>query len=860
MLGHSAFSTHNRAGEILFKHIFGTTYEVSVVIYADPTSPAFTRKEIEIDWGDNTGIDSLNVSSENNLNNRVNKRIWISRHTFPGPGNYTISVTDLNRNAGVKNIENSSQVPFYVETLLRISPFAGDENNSVILLNDPIDEACMGQVFIHNPGAYDPDGDSLAYEISSSKTSDGLTAPGFQFPPTTNSLSVDPLTGDLIWDVPNQPGQYNLAILIKEYRNDILLAKVLRDMQIEVNEICDNFPPDILTNEYYCVEAGKELRFNVRANDRDNVDKVSLSATGGPFVVSNNPANFNVPPPANPISGIFRWNTLCEHRRASLYNVSFKAVDNADERGSPQLSTFKSTEIKIIAPAPKNFSASAKRNAIELNWSRSFCEEAIGYKLYRRRDSSGFVPDSCTMGVPEETGFVEIAELHHIDSTFFLDDNNTLGLVPGQKYCYIIIAYFEDGDESYASEEICASVEKFTPVITQVSVDETHSQNGKIKLRWSPPNLSVSNPDPLDYRYLIYKSITNSNYSLLDSTLGLYDTLFMVESINTLEQQHFFKVELYKVENKRKFLASSTPASSLFLKLDPSDRRMDLNWTAITPWNNYKHIIYRQNPLSLDFDSIGSSSSNSFSDTNLTNEKEYCYLVQSIGDLQLDSVPSPILNFSQEACDIPLDKTPPCPPTLSIDFECEAGRINIFWELGDSTCSNDITSYKLYKSNHFDSSIEFFYQIDGISNKSVVFDTSDNVNLAGCYAVTALDSNGNESIFSDTICLDVCPIYRLPNVFTPNSDDHNNFFIPFPYQYVDSINLQVFNRWGQLVFKTKDPDINWGGTHYENDELLSAGTYYYVCIVYEQSLYGTKSRTLKGTLNIIDPQPRRQTK
>src|SRR5690606_2724382 len=118
-------------------------------------------------------------------------------------------------------------------------------------------------------------------------------------------------------------------------------------------------------------------------------------------------------------SGIFRWNTLCEHRRAALYNVSFKAQDNADERGSPQLSTFKSSDIKIIAPAPKNFTASAQRNAIELDWSASFCKEAVGYKLYRRRDSSGFVPDSCTMGVPEETGFVEIAVLNHLDSTYF---------------------------------------------------------------------------------------------------------------------------------------------------------------------------------------------------------------------------------------------------------------------------------------------------------------------------------------------------------------------------------------------------------------------------------------------------------
>lgn len=158
LIGKYSFATHNRAGEIVFNHLYGLTYEFTVLIYADPLSPAFDRKTIEINWGDNTGFDSLTVISETNLTQRISKRKWSGRHTFPGPGNYKVSVTDLNRNAGINNIDNSSQVPFYIETLLRISPFAGEENNSVILLNDPIDKACVGKIFIHNPGAYDPDG------------------------------------------------------------------------------------------------------------------------------------------------------------------------------------------------------------------------------------------------------------------------------------------------------------------------------------------------------------------------------------------------------------------------------------------------------------------------------------------------------------------------------------------------------------------------------------------------------------------------------------------------------------------------------------------------------------------------------
>src|SRR5690606_407783 len=141
-------------------------------------------------------------------------------------------------------------------------------------------------------------------------------APGYFFPPASNSITVNPITGDLIWDEPTQAGQYNVSILIKEYRDGILLSTVLRDMQIDVINFCSNNPPKILTADKHCVEAGTNLSFTVTANDQDAADIVTLSATGGPFGFANNPATFNIPPASNPITGTFSWNSLCEHRRA----------------------------------------------------------------------------------------------------------------------------------------------------------------------------------------------------------------------------------------------------------------------------------------------------------------------------------------------------------------------------------------------------------------------------------------------------------------------------------------------------------------------------------------------------------------
>jgi gliding motility-associated-like protein len=106
---------------------------------------------------------------------------------------------------------------------------------------------------------------------------------------------------------------------------------------------------------------------------------------------------------------------------------------------------------------------------------------------------------------------------------------------------------------------------------------------------------------------------------------------------------------------------------------------------------------------------------------------------------------------------------------------------------------------------------------------------------------------------SDTVCINsvVCGKYRLPNVFTPNGDQQNDFLIPFPYSGVESIDLQIFNRWGNLVFTTKDPDINWDGTIERTNQPASDGVYYYVCDVFEITEIGTVKRTIKGSITLI---------
>lgn len=56
------------------------------------------------------------------------------------------------------------------------------------------------------------------------------------------------------------------------------------------------------------------------------------------------------------------------------------------------------------------------------------------------------------------------------------------------------------------------------------------------------------------------------------------------------------------------------------------------------------------------------------------------------------------------------------------------------------------------------------------------------------------------------------PVF-VPNVFSPNNDGENDFFQPFlRCQQVQDFHLQVFSRWGALVFETADFTDWWDGT------------------------------------------------
>ncbi len=846
------FGTHQRAGEITYTAISDLKYEFRIVTYTYTPSPA-DRPELLVNWGDGT-FTMVQRTQKINLPNNISRNVYAgAQHTFPGQGAYTISLEDPNRNYGVLNIPNSVNVPFFLQTELVINPFLGP-NNSVQLLAAPVDNGCVNSIYLHNPAAYDVDGDSLSYKLTVCRGAGGLPIPGYVYPnqlisepPTT--FEIDSVTGTILWDKPLLQGEYNIAFLVEEWRSGVRIGYVTRDMQITVIA-CANQPPIIAPLQDYCVVVGDTLSFEVSATDPNN-DRLSLRALGGPLILSQNPAVFPSATGQGIVQSTFSWAPVCSHVQLQPYQVVFTAKDTLN---FPQLVDIKTVNIQVISPAPENFSASPVGNTIHLSWKKAICPQVFKYELYRRNGYYGYIPQPCETGVPSYTGYVKIADIQGIADTTFIDNNNGNGLIHGIDYCYLVVAFFPDGSKSIASQEACASLNKDVPIITNVSVDVTAQSTGEIYLAWSKPTELDTILYPPPYHYLITRanSANPASLTVSDSTLNINDTIYIDKQLNTKDNTYIYRIDLYSQPlTNRFFIGSTQVARSMFLTLDPSDRALTLNWNVNAPWQNDFYTIYRQNPETLAFDSIGFSTTNTFRDKELENGIPYTYFIRSTGNYSAPGIVSPIINFSQITTGIPMDIVPPCPQILTVETICDAVENRLSWT-NPADCPSDIARYYVFYSSQLGGELML---LDSINDPFTTNYIHKNLSsIAGCYGIIAVDSVGNRSEINDPLfCIDInqCGTYRLPNVFTPNEDNYNDRFKAFAFTSVETINLTVFNRWGRIVYQTTDPWFRWDGKNQENNKDCSEGVYFYVCDVFEIQLEGLTKRTLTGSVTIL---------
>jgi gliding motility-associated-like protein len=151
------------------------------------------------------------------------------------------------------------------------------------------------------------------------------------------------------------------------------------------------------------------------------------------------------------------------------------------------------------------------------------------------------------------------------------------------------------------------------------------------------------------------------------------------------------------------------------------------------------------------------------------------------------------------------------------------GATNYVWNFGDGQMSTEVEPSHIFQST-----------MNGYT-----------INLIALTDLNCLDS------MSISIGYQYNELYYIPNSFTPDGDQNNQVFLPIFYSGYDPLNfeMQIYNRWGEVLFETRNVLFGWDGSVGEEGLDAQQGVYTYRILFKNPDL--DERVVVTGTVNLI---------
>ncbi|MEQ8927170.1 MAG: gliding motility-associated C-terminal domain-containing protein [Fulvivirga sp.] len=307
--------------------------------------------------------------------------------------------------------------------------------------------------------------------------------------------------------------------------------------------------------------------------------------------------------------------------------------------------------------------------------------------------------------------------------------------------------------------------------------------------------------DPTSTFSIARKVIDDSGSSTTNPYLQLSPQARLADDANlncNIEYCYFIEADFNggtSISNEVCGIAQSTlpPDSVTDMSISVTDAGIQLAWGPATQAiGNYQ---VRSSNSSID----NVDEASYLDSRNVGVEASSCYIIVSEDECGNS-------NQSKEFCSIFLSGSIAPDNTITLDW-------NDYNGFADSVDFYQINKfYNLAPAGTFNSNTSDFIETDANPNEQVIN-----------YQVTAIPRNSNLSpAVSNIITIIKLNNIYYPTAFTPDGNGTNETF-SVKGQFIIDYQLQIFNRWGEMIFTTNNPDNGWDGTY--NSSPQHEGTY-----------------------------------
>lgn len=836
-------ATHIVGGEIYYTKLSGNNYEIFLKVYRDcynGQAPFDQPAHLSIYSSDGTLVRSLDMTYRGMTklplvftgacitppgNVCVEESIYKETVILPPiPGGYDIVYQRCCRNHTILNITDPGGTGSSYHAHIPGSEIT-ESNSSPRFTNFPPLFLCTNTPIIFDHSATDPDGDQLVYELCTPNTGADSICPirGAAASPNCLPEAPPPPYSPVIYNngysgavpfpgapqlaisssgaltgTPTETGQYVVGVCVSEYRDGVLLSINKRDFQFNILA-CANAISSIPTQTTFC--NGYTVSFG---NTSANSTKYYWDF-GDPTTTTDNSTE-KFPTYTYPDSGTYTVMLISSNSAINCVDTAYSVF-----KVQPKLDPYFAT------PDPQCLTG----NAFNFQAGGIFTSDAT------------FLWDFGNSASPQQSTSKNAAGIQFSES----------GLITVS----LVISQYDCAKEFLAEVNVVpdpvAEITSQTQFCEGLTIDFKNSSKNSSNYLWEfgiPGNLDTSYafepsfiyPDSGVYIVTLFASNSYGCYSSDDSKFYVYPLL--KAGMDTILPQCIRK-------NIFNFYASGVYSNQSVFSWDFGP--------DATP-----ALSQLKNPIGVVFDSAGQHP------VTITISENGCN--KTFTDTVL-IYPIPRASFKSQ------NDSGCYPITVQFyDSSISGTPLSYFWEFGDGTSSKEPNPLHTYnKSGVFDVGLTiiassgcidtiFFPQpelikafdypeakIEVTPDEASIFEPLFNFNDISLNSINCLlifgDGDSTESCriiheYPDTGiykymqiventdgCLDtimgkirVLPEFRfeIPNAFSPNGDGKNDFFAPVIFGIIE-MDIIIFDRWGEMIFKSNKTEASWNGEY-----------------------------------------------